>query len=278
MILKKATVTTVMLGPFLDKTDGVTEEVGLAGTMTVYRRRSGSSFAARTSATAITHDATLNGWYAVELDATDTANSGPLTVAVQDAATHLPVWHEFQVVDGLIYDAIYSNVTTNLAFNANGRVDVGEWLGTAVGAATAGTPDVNLVQWRGSTPNVLTSAMVDANTRQWAGTAVSAATAGVPDVNTTAINNDTTSAANLALSALGIVSGSFVGTPTTTVQDTDLTNANDDFYAPDPLLIITSGIGAGQRVGITGYNGTTKELTTDPLTVAPAAGDTFVIV
>lgn len=140
------------------------------------------------------------------------------------------------------------------------------------------SPDVNLVQWRGSTPNVLTSAMVDANTRQWAGTAVSAATAGVPDVNTTAINNDTTSAANLALSALGIVSGSFVGTPTTTVQDTDLTNANDDFYAPDPLLIITSGIGAGQRVGITGYNGTTKELTTDPLTVAPAAGDTFVIV
>ena len=86
--LKQSTTVTIRLGPALDATDGVTEETGLSPTVEV--SKGDGAFAARNSATAITHDS--NGWYAVELDATDTATLGNLIAKFDDAATHLPVW------------------------------------------------------------------------------------------------------------------------------------------------------------------------------------------
>jgi len=98
-------------------------------------------------------------------------------------------------------------------------------------------------------------------------------------VDATQINSNATAAANLALSALGIVSGSFIGTPTTTAQGTDLSPPTSiaDFYAGS-LLIITSGAAAGERVAVTAWAITGSVLTTDPLATAPASGDTFVLV
>jgi len=98
----------------------------------------------------------------------------------------------------------------------------------------------------------------------------------MPNVNVTQINDDTVPAVNLAKSALGIVPGAAVGTPTTTVIDTDLTEATTDHYK-GRILTFTGGAVAGQSTDITGYNGTTKELTVTALTNAPAAADPFVI-
>ena len=98
-----------MLGPFLDKTDGVTEETGLSPTVEV--SKNGGAFGARNDATAIAHDS--NGWYTVVLDATDTGTLGILTVKVDAAATHLPVWKEYSVVHANVYAEKYS--TGNIA-------------------------------------------------------------------------------------------------------------------------------------------------------------------
>lgn len=74
-----------------------------------------------------------------------------------------------------------------------------------------------------------------------------------------------------------IVSGQAAATPTSSVIDTNLTETTDDHYK-DRTLLFTSGVCNQQAKTITGYNGTTKELTTDPFTDAPSAGDTFIIV
>ena len=92
--LNQSTATTIQLGPFLDKTDGVTEEVGLAPGIEV--SKAGAAFVARNSGDAVAHDA--EGWYRVPLDATDVNTLGRFIVKAQDSANHIPVWDVFDVV------------------------------------------------------------------------------------------------------------------------------------------------------------------------------------
>jgi hypothetical protein len=100
--LRQSTTVTVKIGPFLDKGDGVTEETGLSPTVKL--AKNGGTIADRNSATAITHDAL--GWYAVELNTTDTGTLGRLTVLVHAAATHLPVWEHFMILPAAVYDSL----------------------------------------------------------------------------------------------------------------------------------------------------------------------------
>ena len=102
--LKQSTAVTIRLGPALDRTDGVTEETGLSPTVEVSKNH--AAFAARNSASAISHDS--NGWYAVPIDATDTGTLGPLIVKFDSAADHLPVWREFMVMPASVFDALVS--------------------------------------------------------------------------------------------------------------------------------------------------------------------------
>lgn len=118
-LLKQGTTVTVKVGPFLDKTDGVTEETALTPAIEI--SKNGGAFAARSSTTAVTHDS--EGWYNVELNATDTDTVGRLVLKAHDAATHLPVWHEFMVVPANVYDSLVSG-------SDKLQIDVAEWLGT----------------------------------------------------------------------------------------------------------------------------------------------------
>jgi hypothetical protein len=103
--LKQSTTVTIQMGPFLDKTDGVTEETGLTPAIEV--SKGGAAFAARNSATAVSHDA--EGWYRVELNPTDTATLGTMIVKAQDSANHVPVWHEFMVLPANVYDSMFGS-------------------------------------------------------------------------------------------------------------------------------------------------------------------------
>lgn len=100
--LKQSTTVTILMGPFVDKTDGVSEETGLTPGIEV--SKAGGSFASRNSATAVAHDA--EGWYTVELDSTDTNTLGRLVVKAHDSANHLPVYATFTVIPANVYDAI----------------------------------------------------------------------------------------------------------------------------------------------------------------------------
>ena len=123
MFLKQSTTVTLRVGPFLDKTDGVTEKTALSPVVEISKNN--GAFAARGSATAITHDS--NGWYAVELNATDTGTLGPFVLKSDDSATYLPVYQTYMVLPANVYDSF-------VAGTANLSVDATKWAGSATAA------------------------------------------------------------------------------------------------------------------------------------------------
>lgn len=133
--LRQSTAQTVQLGPFLDKTDGVTEETGLTPASEI--SKNGGAFAAGPTGT---HDA--EGWYTFSLTTTQTNTLGILKMKAHDAATHLPAWDTFMVLPADVYDSLVLGTDTLPA-------DVTQWLGTAVSATVAGVPEVDVTHVSG---------------------------------------------------------------------------------------------------------------------------------
>ena len=103
--LQANTAVDVLIGPFVDDTDGKTAETGL--TITVDVSKNGQALAAKNDATAPTHDAagTVDGYYNCELDTTDTNTEGTLTLACS-ASGALPRRHDFLVISQAAYASI----------------------------------------------------------------------------------------------------------------------------------------------------------------------------
>lgn len=138
MFLKQSTSQDIRIGPFLDSTDGDTEETGLTIANTDVRlSKDGGNMAAKNSG-GLTHDE--NGWYSGTLDATDTDTVGELDIYVHVSGA-LAVWKRYWVLEEVIYDALFA--ASAAAFDSNQRMDVGSWLGTAVTLGN-GAPDVNV--------------------------------------------------------------------------------------------------------------------------------------
>lgn len=150
MYLKQSTTTYVYLGPFVDDTDGKTAETSLS--ITAYLSKAGAVAAARNSATAITHD--RDGYYRVELNATDTGTLGRLRVFSSTAGA-LPVWSDFTVLPANVFDSliagsdalqVHTNEITNdlitantLAATATAEIADAIWDEVQSGHTTAGT-------------------------------------------------------------------------------------------------------------------------------------------
>ena len=106
--LKQSTSVTVQIGPFLDKTDGVSLEVGLgaaldSATTGIRLTKNGATQVDRNDATVPAY--TAMGLYAVVLDATDTDTLGTLRIIFEEAATCLPVWQDFMIVPANVYNS-----------------------------------------------------------------------------------------------------------------------------------------------------------------------------
>lgn len=139
--LKQSTATQiVLLGPFLDEDDGKTSEGGLTIANTDIRiSKNGGNMEDKNSGGG-THDEA--GWYTATFDATDTSAVGRLQVSIHVSGA-LPVWMEFQVLEEVIFDALFA--ASAAAFDANQRVDVGSWVSTAVTlSATSTKPEVDV--------------------------------------------------------------------------------------------------------------------------------------
>lgn len=150
--LKQSTTKTVRIGPFLDISDGVTQEEALTltgGALGDFRiSKNGAAFQDKNDASGGTHDS--DGWYSTSLNATDTDTVGELIMHVQQPANALPVWARWWVLEEDIYDSLFA--ASAQGFDPNQRVDVGEWGGTAVAAITAGgRPHVDLRAISGNT-------------------------------------------------------------------------------------------------------------------------------
>lgn len=132
--LKQSTAVSVVVGPFVDSTDGATPETGLTISQADCQlSKNAAAFAQKNNATSASHLA--GGHYSVPFSTTDTNTLGLLRLYVNESGA-LPVWQDFMVVPANVYDSLVGGSDT---LNA----DVTQWSGTNVAApATAGYPVV----------------------------------------------------------------------------------------------------------------------------------------
>ena len=116
MFLRKSTASQeILLGTFLDSTDGVTPETGLTIANTDIKLfKSGATAEANKNSGGATHIAA--GRYYAVLDATDTNTTGLLEINVSVAGA-LPVRRSYNVLAAAVYDALVDG-TGNLSVTA----------------------------------------------------------------------------------------------------------------------------------------------------------------
>ncbi|MCP4876126.1 MAG: hypothetical protein GY896_11725 [Gammaproteobacteria bacterium] len=107
MDLKANTAVDVLIGPFVDATDGNTTEDALTLTQAEIKlSKNGQALTQKNDATSATFDD--DGYYNCELDATDTNTEGNLVLIVHQSANALPVRHEFNVLSEAAWDSLYA--------------------------------------------------------------------------------------------------------------------------------------------------------------------------
>jgi hypothetical protein len=106
LVLKQSTASqTVVIGPFIDDTDFKTPETALSIANTDVKLSKNGATAVDKNSDGATH--LINGEYAITLDATDTSAVGELRISVVVAGA-LPVIRTFQVVEEVVFDALYA--------------------------------------------------------------------------------------------------------------------------------------------------------------------------
>lgn len=137
MFLKQSTGTAVLLGPFVDSTDGGTAETSLTVAnidVDVYKFSDTHPLAKvdiTPAGSGSTHDMAhvANGYYSLELTATDTNTCGRLKITANISGA-LPVWNCFQVVEESIYASLFA--ASAAGFNSSGQVAVNSLTSAAI--------------------------------------------------------------------------------------------------------------------------------------------------
>jgi hypothetical protein len=131
MYLKQATASqSVLIGPFID-TDGAPTTGLTIDAADIRLSKNGGNIVAKNSGGG-THDEL--GMYTITLDATDTDTVGRLQLTVVETGA-LPVYHEFQVVEEAVYDALFG--ASALGYIANAPVNVAQISGDGTAADNA---------------------------------------------------------------------------------------------------------------------------------------------
>lgn len=127
----------VMLGPFVDDTDGKTAETALTIANTDIKLwKAGATSEVSKNSGGATHIA--SGRYYAVFDATDSNTRGSMRASVHVAGA-LPVWEDIAVLGANVYDSLFSDDVLD--------VSVVQWTGTNVPLpAVGGSPIVNGVR------------------------------------------------------------------------------------------------------------------------------------
>lgn len=146
--LRTNTAVRLTVGPFLDKTDGITPETSLstsdchvtlmvddANVPTLVVDADATASGGNNDMVHVTNDDA--GFYDLELTAANLNYLGRAILAITNVAVHCPVFHEFMILPAMVYDSFVLGTDVMQA-------DVTQLLGTAwLAPGTAGTPDVN---------------------------------------------------------------------------------------------------------------------------------------
>jgi hypothetical protein len=142
-LLKQSTASTLLLGPFVDETDGKTAETALTISQADVHlwKEGGTPLAQKNESTACTHRS--NGLYTCPIDTTDTNTLGILTVSVHESGA-LPVRHDHFVVPSAVYDALKGGTGAGVRSDIQaiaGTTSNASKLADSVSSMTRGTVD-----------------------------------------------------------------------------------------------------------------------------------------
>ncbi len=139
--LRADTITEVTVGPAVAVGDGFTPVTGLVGTSAdEFELIKHGATTTTTIAGTLAAITGADGYYALDLSATDTNTEGRLTLLINDDSLILPIRLEFMVVSQPVFDSLFAVAGTDTL-----PVDVEQWDGTAVATPTqAGVPEVDL--------------------------------------------------------------------------------------------------------------------------------------
>ncbi len=156
--LRANTAVDVLIGPFIDDTDGKTAETGLTLSQAdIKLSKNGQALAQKNDDTAAAADA--NGYYNCELNATDTNTEGTLVLIVHETGA-LPVRHDFMVLSEAAWDSLYvakDDGYMDVNIKTVGRADTQETEADNLESACA-----NYSATRGLTGTALPAAAADA--------------------------------------------------------------------------------------------------------------------
>lgn len=108
--LRQGTAVDVLLGVFVDETDGFTAETGLTVARSdVLLSKNGQGLTQKTDVTAAAHD--TGGSHNCELDVTDTNTVGHLTIIVHVSGAR-PLRLDYQVIEKVVYDEMFKTSAT----------------------------------------------------------------------------------------------------------------------------------------------------------------------
>jgi hypothetical protein len=268
--LRQNTATRVTVGPFIDKTDGVTPEVALTatnekitfmvdtgGVPTLVIDANATASGGNNDFVHVTGDDA--GYYDLELTAAQTNYVGRARLAITYATDHLPVFHEYFLLPANVYDAWTGA--------ANLQVDA-----VKVGGTTQTARDLGA------------SVLLSSGT----GTGQVSLSSGKVDIVTTAINSiadqvwDEALSGHVAAGSAGAMlftpnSGTATAATSTTLQLAVGASATNDFYK-DSILVIVAGTGVGQARAISSYTGASRTATVPTWAVTPSTDSVYVVV
>ena len=143
ILLPQSTAYTFRLGPFLDSTDGNTQENALTIAYTdVLLSKAGGALTAKAETTNLTGTG-ANAHYTCILGTGDTGTLGSLRVWCHVTGA-LCVYQDFLIVPALVYNSL-------VAGSDNLQVDTIQWLGTACATpTTGGVPEVDVTHVAGT--------------------------------------------------------------------------------------------------------------------------------
>jgi hypothetical protein len=163
--LKQSTAANLKIGPFVDSTDGNTDEAGFTiEDEHVLLSKNGGALTAKNETTNCTYDA--NGYYLCPVDATDTGTLGRLQLSVHFAGA-LHVYHEYMVVTANVYDTLcstdlFQTDLTQISGTAQSATDLKDLADTGYDPATHKVQGLVLCDTTTTNSDMVSSATIEA--------------------------------------------------------------------------------------------------------------------
>lgn len=228
IFLRQSTASQeIILGRFVDSTDGNTEETALTINNTDIKIwKTGATTLASKNSGGGTHIA--NGVYYCVLDATDTDTIGPLEV-ITHVTGALYTKQVCTVLDEAVYDSLFGTAALITA-------------GTGTGQLSVSSGQVILQTGTGTGQLDFTSGVVKANVTQFGGSAATTS-AGRPEVNTSHIAGSAVSTSSAQIGVNVVNLGGSAVDATSGLINANVKQISTDAVAADNLEAMLDGTG-----------------------------------